>query len=336
MKKKNMSEEKAESGKRKKEKNKEVFRLRPESKNFEKSVKVKKNKISRAKPVEKMEAEKVKIKIKKNKREKTKKTGGAGTLRKKELYLSVIIPAYNEAERLPITLLDMDKKLLNMDLPSYEILVVDDGSSDATMEVMEKFTTFVKNLKLISNKENHGKGFVVRQGMLAARGEIRLFMDADNSTTIDQFMKMKTLFDEGAQVVIGSRAIEGAELHPAQPFYKQILGKAGNLFIQALVAPGIWDTQCGFKAFRRTAAEDIFGRAKVDRWAFDVEVIALAKKLGYEIKEIPVFWVNDTGSHVKLSSYLQVLIETVKIAYRVKRGEGSQVKDGSSGEVDEK
>ncbi|MDD4761743.1 MAG: glycosyltransferase family 2 protein [Candidatus Pacebacteria bacterium] len=243
---------------------------------------------------------------------------------KKEIYLSVVIPAYNEATRLPMTLVDVDKKLLEMNLPSYEILVVDDGSKDATADIVERFKPLVKNLRLITNSENHGKGFVVRQGMLEAKGEIRIFMDADNSTTIDQFLKMKPFFDEGAQIVIGSRTVKGAELDPPQPFLKRIMGKAGNLFIQLVAVSGIWDTQCGFKAFKRTAAEDIFSRTTIDRWAFDIEALALARRLGYEIKEVPVYWKNDINSHVKLSSYFQVLLETVKIAYRIRKKSGEK------------
>ncbi|OGZ03118.1 MAG: hypothetical protein A2604_00145 [Candidatus Liptonbacteria bacterium RIFOXYD1_FULL_36_11] len=237
----------------------------------------------------------------------------------KNVYLSIIIPAYNEAKRLPLTLIDIDKKVREMDLESYEILVVDDGSKDETVEVTKRFLPIISNLKILESEKNHGKGAVVRKGMLEAHGAIRIFMDADNSTTIDQFLTMRPYFEEGAQVVIGSRDVKGAKLDPPQPFYKRILGNMGNLFIQALVLPGIWDTQCGFKAFTAKAAEEIFSQTKVDRWAFDVEALVLAKKMGYEIKEIPVHWVNDLRSRVKLSAYMQVLLETVSIWWRIKR-----------------
>ena len=237
----------------------------------------------------------------------------------KNVYLSIIIPAYNEAKRLPLTLIDIDKKVREMDLESYEILVVDDGSKDETVEVTKRFLPIISNLKILESEKNHGKGAVVRKGMLEARGAIRIFMDADNSTTIDQFLTMRPYFEEGAQVVIGSRDVKGAKLDPPQPFYKRILGNMGNLFIQALVLPGIWDTQCGFKAFTAKAAEEIFSQTKVDRWAFDIEALVLAKKMGYEIKEIPVHWVNDLRSRVKLSAYMQVLLETVSIWWRIKR-----------------
>jgi dolichyl-phosphate beta-glucosyltransferase len=229
-------------------------------------------------------------------------------------YLSVIIPAYNEAKRLPLTLIDIDKHLSKVDY-FYEIIVVDDGSKDATKEIVKRFSHLIKNLKLIDNKENHGKGWVVKQGMLEAKGEIRLFMDADNSTSIDQFSKMIPYFKEGYDVVIGSRDIEGAKMVPPQPWYKRLAGDIGNLIIQALLLPGIWDTQCGFKAFTEEAALKIFPLMKINRWAFDVEALALAKKFGYKIKEIPVVWVNSPFSKVKALDYFRVLWEVLKIKY---------------------
>jgi len=257
-------------------------------------------------------------------------------------YLSVIIPAYNEAKRLPLTLIDINKHLKDADY-SYEIIVVDDGSKDATKEVVRRFSHLIKNLRLIDNKENHGKGWVVRQGMLEAKGDIRLFMDADNSTSVDQFNKMIPYFveaeqrglrppkrissaeggkvrgttrkREGYDIVIGSRDIEGAKMVPPQPWYKRLAGDLGNLIIQALLLPGIWDTQCGFKAFTEEAARKIFPLMKINRWAFDVEVLSLAKKLAYKIKEIPVTWINNPFSLVKPMAYFQFFWEVLKIKW---------------------
>lgn len=219
---------------------------------------------------------------------------------------------------MPLTLMDVDKHLSAMGF-SYEILVVNDGSKDATAEIVHRFSHIVKNLRLIDNKENHGKGWVVRQGMLEAKGEVRLIMDADNATSVDQFGKMIPHFSaksgEGYQVVIGSRDIEGAKLVPPQPWYKRQLGNVGNLIIQILLLPGIWDTQCGFKAFTAEAAEKIFPLTKIDRWGWDPEALALAKKFGYKIKEIPVTWVNNPVSRVKITTYVQVLLEVAKIKW---------------------
>lgn len=228
-------------------------------------------------------------------------------------YLSIIIPAYNEAKRLPLTLIDIDKHLKNADF-SYEIIVIDNNSTDSTPEIVERFMHLNENLKLIKFKVP-GKGGAVKAGMLEAKGEIRIFTDADNSTSIDQFFKMIPYFNEGYDVVIGSRDIEGARLVPPQPWYKRIGGNVGNLIIQALLLRGIWDTQCGFKALTAEAAEKIFPLLKTSRWGFDVEVLSLAKKFGYKIKEIPVVWVNNPFSKVKATTYLQVLWEVVKIRY---------------------
>jgi dolichyl-phosphate beta-glucosyltransferase len=236
-------------------------------------------------------------------------------------YLSIIIPAYNEAERIPQTLVDMDKRLSSVDY-SYEILVVNDGSKDATASVVKNMAKMVKNLKLIDLKDNGGKVGTVRQGMLLATGKIRLFTDADNSTSIDQFENMMPLFKEGAEVIIGSRTMHGAKLDPPEVWYRQIPGKIGNLIFQAVLGLwGIWDTQCGFKAFTEEAAERIFNISTIAGWGFDVEILALAQRMGYTIKEIPVHWVNDTRSHVKASAYLKVLGETCTIRWRLWRHE---------------
>jgi len=232
--------------------------------------------------------------------------------------VSFIIPAYNEAERIPQTLVDMDKRLSGVDY-SYEILFVNDGSKDNTASVVRNMAKMVKNLKLVDLKENVGKGGAVKQGMLLAAGRVRLFTDADNSTSIDQFAKMIPLFKEGYGVVIGSRAMKGAQLDPPEPFYRQVIGKALNFLVQLFLLPGIWDTQCGFKAYTDEAAEKIFIISKTVGWGFDVETLVLAKRLGFRIKEIPVHWVNDTRSHVKFSGGLQFLAETATIRWRLWR-----------------
>ena len=236
-------------------------------------------------------------------------------------YLSVIIPAYNEAKTLSLTLVDIDRRLSKMEFPSassgqdaYEIILVNNHSTDATPEIAQRFSHLIKNFRLISC-DVPGKGAAVRVGMLEAKGEIRLFTDADNATTIDQFSKMIPYFKEGYGVVVGSRDIPGAKLVPAQPWHKRLAGNLGNLIIQTLLLPGMWDTQCGFKAFTAEAAEKIFPLIKIERWGFDVEILALAKRFGYKIKEIPVIWVNNPNSRVKLAAYFQVLMEVFKIKW---------------------
>ncbi|MBU2101506.1 glycosyltransferase family 2 protein [Patescibacteria group bacterium] len=229
-------------------------------------------------------------------------------------YLSVVIPVYNEAKRLPLTLLDIDKHLSKVDF-TYEILVFNDGSTDDTVGVAKKMAKLIPHLRVAGYDHNQGKGNAVRLGMLEATGRYRLFTDSDNSTSIDQFGKMLPLLKNGAHVVIGSRDMEGAVMEPAQSLIKRILGNVGNLFIQALLLPGIWDTQCGFKCFSEDVALKIFPLQKIKRWGFDPEILSLAKKFGYKIEEIPVHWVNDTDSRLSPFSYIQVLLEVVKIRF---------------------
>jgi dolichyl-phosphate beta-glucosyltransferase len=236
------------------------------------------------------------------------------------IYLSVIIPAYNEAHRLPKTLKEIDRYLRGQSY-DYEIIVVNDGSKDKTAEVIENLMPEIANLKLIDNKVNRGKGAVVRQGMLQAKGKYRLFTDADNSTSIDQVEKMWPWFEKGYGVVFGSRDIEGAKIPVPQPWWRQKVGDIFNLIVQVLAGLwGIWDTQCGFKGFSARAAQDIFSKAKIDGFAFDVEILILAKKLGYKIKEIPVVWVNDPESKVSLKKALKMLLEIIRIRWNLIRG----------------
>lgn len=254
-------------------------------------------------------------------------------------FLSIIIPVYNESERISNTLLEIDRYLTSerfkefvagyntdQNVKGYEIIVVDDGSRDNTVEIARNFRGILKNLKVIANDQNHGKGYVVRQGMLAARGRFRIFTDADNSTSIDHIERALPYFYgrgiDGIKysMVIGSRSIKGVRIAVRQPFYKEILGKLGNKFIQIVAVWGIFDTQCGFKGFEEKAARAIFKRVSINRWGFDIEVLAIARLLEYKIKEFPVTWINDPKSHVTLIAYLQVLWETVRVRVNIWRG----------------
>lgn len=240
-------------------------------------------------------------------------------------YLSVIIPAYNEIKRLSPTLIDIDKQLSKADF-TYEIIMVDNNSTDGTLDMAERMETLIKNLKVIECI-TRGKAAAVKMGMLEAQGEVRLFMDADNSTNISEFYKMIPLLKEGYQVVIASRDVKGAKKIPPQPWYKTLAGDMGNLVIQTLLLPGIWDTQCGFKAFTKEAAEKIFPLIRTKKWSFDVELLALSKKFGYKIKEIPITWVNNADSKVKLTSYFGFLWDVFKIKWWFMTGQYNNKKD---------
>ncbi len=238
------------------------------------------------------------------------------------VYLSIIIPAYNEEERIGKILRRVDAYLKEQ-VFTAEIVVVIDGAKDNTARVASDLQAEIVNLRVIDRKENRGKGYTVREGILAAMGEIRLFSDADNSTDISHFDKMKSLFQQNYDIVICSRDKKdaaGATQAVPQSFFKRQLGNMGNLFIQLFAVRGIWDTQCGFKAFRAKAVEQIFSRAKIDRWGFDVEVLALARKFNYRVGIVPAYWINDPKSHVKLSDYVQVLLETLKIWWWLRTG----------------
>ncbi len=236
-----------------------------------------------------------------------------------EPYLSVIIPAYNEEERITKTL-DKISSFLKTQPYSYEILVVCDGSKDKTADVVRDLKLSIPNLNLIDRKKNMGKGYTVKEGILAAKGKVRLFTDADNSTDISYFEKMRPFFDKGYDVVISTRDpkdAEGASQDVPQPWHKRLMGNMGNLYIQIMAVPGIWDTQNGFKAFRDYAAEKIFPKTKINRWAFDVEVLALAKKFNYKIGIIPIHWINDPDSRVSLAAYFKVLYDVFKIRLNI-------------------
>lgn len=234
------------------------------------------------------------------------------------MYLSVIIPAYNEERRLPKTLEEIDKYLSRQSY-DYEILVVNDGSKDRTVEIAKNLAPKIKNLTVTGYEQNRGKGFAVRFGMLEAKGDYRLFTDADNSTSIDQIEKMWPEFEKGFDIVIGSRDVKGAVLNPPQPWIRQIiLGEGFKLYRKIIIDLwGIEDTQCGFKCFKKSAAENIFPKCKIDRFAFDPEILIIGKSSGEKIKEIPVYWKNDLESKVKLKSMFSMALDLLKIRWNL-------------------
>lgn len=241
---------------------------------------------------------------------------------KEDVYLSVVVPAYNEEQRIEKTLRRISECLAQKPF-TYEILVVIDGATDGTAGIIRRLTGDIAHLRFIDRKVNRGKGATVIEGMLASVGRVRLFTDADNSTDIAYFEEMRPFFDKGYEVVISSRNpldAAGASQEIPQVWYKRLMGMAGNIFIQLVAVRGIWDTQNGFKAFRDFAVEAIFPQLRIQGWGFDIEILALARTLKYRIGIIPVHWKNDTMSHVRLSSYFEVLWQTVLVRWNVIRG----------------
>jgi dolichyl-phosphate beta-glucosyltransferase len=206
-------------------------------------------------------------------------------------FLSVVIPAYNEARRLGPTLEAVSAYLAGT---PHEILVVDDGSRDETSAVAGR----VAGVRVLRLETNRGKGAAVRHGMLEARGEWVLMSDADLSTPIDEYDRLKEHLKAGADIAIGSRGLRQAEIEVSQPFYRVFMGKTFNLLVQALLLPGIWDTQCGFKLFSRSAARAVFERVGLSGFGFDVEAVYIAKRLGLRVDEVPVRWRNDPDTRV--------------------------------------
>lgn len=235
--------------------------------------------------------------------------------------LSVIIPAYNEEQRLPKTL-ESVREYLSKQSYASEVLVVSDGSKDRTCDLVREYMPSFPGLRVIEEAGNRGKGYAVKRGMEEAKGAFRLFMDADNATTVDQVEKMWPKVEEGFEVVIGSRDIKGADIAVAQSWWRRRLGDIFNLLVQTMSGLwGLWDTQCGFKGFTAKAAGDIFPHLTIERWAFDVEVLVIAKKKGYRIAEVPVRWVNDPHSKVKLKGMIRMLKEigTIRMNMTMKR-----------------
>lgn len=228
-----------------------------------------------------------------------------------EVYLSVIIPAYNEEKNISFTVKEIIDYLKEKKF-SWEIIVVDDGSKDRTFDITNVLRGQNPRLIVLKNTENRGKGYTVKRGMLTAKGQYRLFMDADNSTKIFEIDNFLKAIEQGADIAIGSRHIIGAKLDVPQPLCRRFLGWIYRVLCRMLLQVSVSDFNCGFKLFSKDAAEHIFNKIFMDRWSFDTEIIFLAKKLGYRIKEVPVSWQYTGTSAVRplrdgIRSYLDLL-----------------------------
>lgn len=231
----------------------------------------------------------------------------------KGIYLSVVIPAYNEEERIGRTLEKIVAYLKNKPFKS-EIIVVNDGSNDRTFDTAKVILNGFEDSKIISRTENKGKGYSVREGALHAEGDIILFSDADLSTPIQEFDKLHEWIKKGYDIVIGSRAVKGAEVVVHQNMLRECMGKIFNIFVQALTLRGLKDTQCGFKCFTGKMAQDIFTKQTIMGFGFDVEILFIARILGYKIKESPVRWLNAPKSKVSIfRDPLKMFLDLFKI-----------------------
>ncbi|MCB9802585.1 glycosyltransferase family 2 protein [Candidatus Nomurabacteria bacterium] len=220
--------------------------------------------------------------------------------------ISVVIPAFNEEKVILQTLTEV-KFFLLKNYQSFEIIVVDDKSTDRTLDLLENFS----EIKLLKNQKNHGKGYSVAKGVKAAKGEWILFMDADNSTKIKELNNFKPDLEEN-DLLIASRAVAGAKIIDSQAKWKVIFGRLGNKLIQILLLPGIQDTQCGFKLFR-SELKGIFEQLTIEDWGFDFELLFLARKKNFKIKELPVEWLNNQDSKVKFSTYFKTILQVLKV-----------------------
>lgn len=227
------------------------------------------------------------------------------------MYLSIIIPCYNEQERLPKTL-ERIGEYLSKQTYTYEVIVVDNGSTDGTKQVVQDAHNKYPFITLI-NEQSHGKGWAVKEGMLAASGKYRLFTDADNSTDIAQIELLLPQVQEGYDVVISSRKMKYSVLTHPQPWHRVLLGNIFAFIVGLIVPLGVKDSQNGFKLFTERAAEKIFPQQTIFYWAFDVEILALARVFNFRIKEVPITWVNDEQSRMNLKGMIRMLFEVVLV-----------------------
>jgi len=214
-----------------------------------------------------------------------------------EPFYSIVIPAYNESGRLRATL---ERVLAYVHAQGWdaEVIVVNDGSRDNTAEIVRSFAAKDPAVRLVENPGNRGKGYSVRNGMLIARGRIVLFSDADLSSPIEEAPKLFQALEAGADIAIGSRWLRAETQTQRQPLHRQLFGRIFNLLLRIVLGLQFKDTQCGFKAFKQTAVQAIFPLQKIERWGFDPEILFLARKLGFQVKEVSVAWAHRDGTSI--------------------------------------
>jgi dolichyl-phosphate beta-glucosyltransferase len=237
------------------------------------------------------------------------------------LIYSIVIPAYNESVRIRPTLHELLRYISEQNWDA-EILVVNDGSSDDTAQIVREYGAVHPQVLLIENPGNRGKGFSVRNGMLHARGDICLFTDADLSSPITEAPKLFDAIDRGADIAIGSRWLQTELQTGPQPLYRQLFGRIFNLALRLILGLRFADTQCGFKAFRRDAARRIFPLQKIERWGFDPEILFLARRAGLRVQEVPVLWAHSEGTRLHpLRDGLRMFVEVLRIRWNAMIGQ---------------
>ncbi|HKC83799.1 MAG TPA: dolichyl-phosphate beta-glucosyltransferase [bacterium] len=230
--------------------------------------------------------------------------------------LSVVIPCYNEEQRLPRTI-EQVERFLDERKTDYELILVDDGSADGTRQVMDAAAARHASVRVEALPHNRGKGRALAVGVEAARGDEILVTDADLSTPIEELDKLQAALNGGAGVAIASRALRASRVEVSQPIYRVLMGKGFNLIVQAVLLPGIWDTQCGFKLFRGDVAHRVFANLTTDGFGYDPEVLFRARKQGVKIAEVPVVWRNSAPTTVSpIKSSLDMLKHVVRLRLR--------------------
>jgi glycosyltransferase involved in cell wall biosynthesis len=231
--------------------------------------------------------------------------------------ISIVIPAYNESARLPATLASVVGCVRARGWEA-EVIVVNDGSSDGTAEVARSFAQSAAEVRLIENAGNRGKGYSVRAGMLAARGEVALFTDADLSAPIEEAEGLFAAIAAGADIAIGSRWLESSRQTQRQPLYRQFFGRCFNAVTRAVMQLPYADTQCGLKAFTRAAAQTVFPLQTIERWGFDPEILLIARKHSLKVVEVPVSWAHDERTRMSyLRDGMRMLQEIAQIRWNV-------------------
>jgi dolichyl-phosphate beta-glucosyltransferase len=233
---------------------------------------------------------------------------------------SIIIPAYNESARIPATLESVVACIRERGWPA-EVVVVNDGSTDSTAQLVRDFGSRAPEVRLLENPGNRGKGFSVRAGILQAQGEIVMFTDSDLSAPIEEAERLFAAISSGADIAIGSRWLESGRQTHRQPLYRQLFGRCFNLVCRMVMNLPFADTQCGFKAFTRSAAQTVFQLQTIERWGFDPEILFIALKRGFEVVEVPVSWAHDERTRMSyLRDGMQMLKELAIVRWNALTG----------------